>query len=383
MSRLLLVAHPSPDVYGSDRQLLETIDALTGAGWEAVVVLPAHGPLVDLLSERGAQVEVFAFAVLRKSLLNPKGLLLLSLQGPLSTWRLWRKIRRFRPAAVYVNTITIPQWSLAARLAGVPVIVHVHEAEEDQHVLIRKAMAAPLLLAREVLVNSAAARRALADVAPRLDERITVVHNGIRGPADPAKPPRPRRAGDPARIALVGRLSPRKGIDVALEAVALLRRQHRDVDLLVCGTVFSGYEWYEDELRARAAQPGLAGHVELAGYVHPTWPVLADSDVVLVPSRVEPFGNAAVEGLLARRPVVASDVQGLAEVIVPDRTGILVPPDDAPALAAAIATLLDDPDRAQQLAAAGHADATDRFALTRYRAHIVAALERVQQRPRT
>ena len=61
-----------------------------------------------------------------------------------------------------------------------------------------------------------------------------------------------------------------------------------------------------NELQERAAAPDLAGRVTLAGYVHPTWPVLAAADVVVVPSRAVPFGNTAVEGLLARRPVVAS-----------------------------------------------------------------------------
>jgi glycosyltransferase involved in cell wall biosynthesis len=159
----------------------------------------------------------------------------------------------------------------------------------------------------------------------------------------------------------------------------LLQQQGRDVDLIVCGTVFPGYEWYEEELRERAARPDLAGHVELAGYVHPTWPVLADADLVLVPSRVEPFGNAAVEGLLARRPVIASGVQGLAEVIVADRTGLLVEPGDATALATAIGALLDDPVRASELATAGHADAEERFSLSRYRAQVVAALQRVRK----
>ena len=57
---------------------------------------------------------------------------------------------------------------------------------------------------------------------------------------------------------MVGRLSPRKGVDVALDAVGLLRRSGVDASLSVCGSVFPGYEWYEGELRERAAQPDLA-----------------------------------------------------------------------------------------------------------------------------
>jgi glycosyltransferase involved in cell wall biosynthesis len=241
---------------------------------------------------------------------------------------------------------------------------------------VRRALAAPFFLADEVVVNSAAARRVLLDAAPRLAERVTVVHNGVLGPPAEPQPPRRRQPGDPARLALVGRLSPRKGIDVALEAVATLVAQGRDVELIVCGTPFPGYEWYEQELAARAAEPDLAGRVHLAGYVHPTWDVLADADVVLVPSRVEPFGNTAAEALLARRPVVASAVQGLAEVVRDGRTGVLVPPGDGTGLAAAVGSLLDDPERARGLADQGLADARRRFSTERYGRDVVEALDR-------
>ncbi|WP_298462712.1 glycosyltransferase family 4 protein [uncultured Cellulomonas sp.] len=368
--RRVVIAHPSPDLYGSDRQLLETVEALRDHGWQALVQLPEAGPLVPELQARGALVRIAAFPVLRKSLLRPVSLLALPWRMAASTLALVGVLRRSRGALVYVNTVTIPQWLLAARLARMPVLCHVHEAEQDQAIVVRRLMAAPLLLAQRVIANSGAARRAVVDVVPALDGTVTVVHNGVPGPPAAASPPARHQAAQPATIALVARLSPRKGIDVALEATALLAAQGRDVRLVVCGTVFPGYEWYEEQLRERSARADLAGRVTLAGYVHPTWPVLAEADVVIVPSRAEPFGNTAVEGLLSRRPVVASDVQGLAEVVVDGRTGVLVPPDDPPALAWAIAALLDDPAAAARLAQAGHDDAVERFGVARYGAAV-------------
>ena len=76
--------------------------------------------------------------------------------------------------------------------------------------------------------------------------------------------------------------------------------------------------------------------------------------------------TAPVEGLFARRPVVASDVQGLAEVLTDGRTGLLVPADDPTALAGAVARLLDDPGLRSTLAAQGLADARARFSTARY-----------------
>ncbi len=371
----ILVAHPSPDLYGSDRQLLVTVSALIERRWDVVVALPVDGPLAPLMRARGATVVVDSFPVLRKALISPRRIMGLGFSIGRDAVRLRGALRRSRADAVFVNTLTIPVWLMAARLARLPTVCHVHEAEEDQPRLVRRALAAQMLLTRSVIANSSAARGALVDVTPRLAQRITVVHNGVPGPPEPAQPPRERQVGTPSFVSLVARLSPRKGIDVALEAVAELRHQGREVTLTVCGTAYQGYEWFEQELRDRAARPDLEGAVAFEGYVDPTWPVLSAADVVVVPSRVEPFGNTAVEALLAQRPVVASGVQGLTEVIRDRETGLLVHPGDAVALAAAIASLLDDPVRARALAQSGARDARNRFSEERYRAQIGALVD--------
>lgn len=377
--RRLLVAHPSPDLYGSDRQMLETVAAALDAGWSVEAVLPTTGPLVALLRSRGASVRISRFPVLRKSVLRPRELLRFVAESAAVILSLARSLRRDPPDVVYVNTLTIPVWLIAARLAGIGSICHVHEAEDDHRRIVASALVAPLALADAIIANSQAARRALQAASSRTGRRAVVVFNGVPGPADEPQPST-HRAGEPWRLALVARLSPRKGVDVALEAAAILLAQGRDVHLAVCGTVFPGYEWFEAQLRERIAQADLVGHVELLGYVHPTWPVLASADVVLVPSRLEPFGNTAVEGLLARRAVVASGVQGLAEVLTQNSTGLLVPPADPGALAGAIARLLDDPSFRSRLADQGRSDALARFGTATYADHIRTQLERVSRR---
>jgi len=372
MTKRLLIAHPSPDLYGSDRQLLESVTALINCGWTVLVSLPHEGPLCELLTTRGAEVEICDVPVLRKSLLRPGPLARLIIVAPVVVYRLWRRVRKWQPDLIYVNTMTIPLWALAARLAGKPVLAHVHEAEQDQPRPVRMAMVAPLFLARLIVVNSRAAGTTLTEVFDRLGRRVKVVYNGLPDPGQPA--PRRRDRDGPAKLVLVGRLSPRKGTDVAIRSLAMLRAQGRDISLSLCGTVFPGYEWYETQLHEQIEAENLTHAVRFAGYQHPTLPYLIDSDIVLVPSRVEPFGNTAVEGMLAERAVVASDVQGLAEVIQPGRTGILVTPDDAGALASSIAALLDDPEWAASLAVAARQDAVQRFSLARYGSDICAAV---------
>jgi hypothetical protein len=211
-------------------------------------------------------------------------------------------------------------------------------------------------------------------VVPGLRRKVRLLYNGVPGPA--ADLPAPPGA---ARLVLVGRLSPRKGTDVAVDAVALLRAEGRDVTLDLAGSVFPGYEWYEERLRAQVAAHGLGDAVRFLGFVPSVWEAHAAGDVVLVPSRVEPFGNTAVEGQLAGRPVVVSGTQGLVEIVEHGKTGLVVPPGDPAALAGALRTLLDDPAYAAELAATGREEARRRFDPARYRAEMaeaVAALAR-------
>ncbi|WP_366180481.1 glycosyltransferase family 4 protein [Actinomyces timonensis] len=375
----ILVAHPSPDLYGSDLQLVETIHALIGAGHTVKVALPSQGPLVPVLRRAGAAVAIIPFTVLRKALLNPRGLVGLGAGAGPEALRLARVIRSSGAQAVLTNTVTIPTWPAAARLAGVPAIAHAHEAEDSQPLVIRAGLYAPLLAARAVVANSGATRDVLLSAQPLLRNRARVIHNGVPGPERPLPAPRVRTAGDPFRVALVSRLSPRKGIHIALEAIGLLRAEKVDARLVVAGSVFPGYEWYEEELRERISRPDLSGSVELLGYVNPTWPLLADADAVIVPSLGESFGNTAAEALHAGRPLVASRAQALQEVVRDGETGLLVTPESPQALATALAALERDPARARELAAAGHADAAERFSVERYRGEIVDAVESLLQ----
>lgn len=376
---VVLVAHPSPELYGSDRMLVESVRALVGAGRRVVVVLPSSGPLVPLLASAGADVRVLPTLVLRKALLRPRGLVTLVALALRTAPGMLREVRRERPDVVLVNTVTLPLWLLVGRAAGRRTVCHVHEAEELPR-LLSGALNAPLLLAHRVVVNSAAAGDVVARALPLLRRRVRLVYNGVPGPARTPEPPREQLAGA-AELLLLGRLSPRKGTDVAVEAVAELGRRGAEVRLTLVGDVFPGYEWFREQLQALVADAGLQRVVRFVPFQDDVWPWLSRADVVLVPSRVEPFGNVAVEAALAWRPVVASAVQGLREIVDSGRTGLLVPPDDPVALADGIAGLLRDWPTARDLAARSRAEAERRFSPSAYGAGLLDVLGELD-RPR-
>jgi glycosyltransferase involved in cell wall biosynthesis len=149
------------------------------------------------------------------------------------------------------------------------------------------------------------------------------------------------------RLLAMGRLHPNKDFATLLRALALLPG---DVQLDLAG---EGPE--RAALEALARELGVAGRTHFLGWRQDVGALLAGCDMLVVPSRIEPLGNVVLEGFSAARPVVATAADGPREVIEPGRSGLLVPIGDAPALASAIAGLLDDTARAAALAAAGRA----------------------------
>jgi glycosyltransferase involved in cell wall biosynthesis len=360
--RDVIAVHPHTDLYGSDRMFIESVATMAPG---VLAVLPQTGPLVDELAARGIPFVVRPFPVLRKvELRTPAGALAFVVAFARSVVSLTRWLRRERPSVLYVSTIAAPEWLLAGRLAGTRVVCHVHESEPQWPRLASAVLLAPLWAAHGIIANSRDClgwiRSALGG---RLARRGRVVHNGVREP-EPAAAASPAAAG-PRSLVVVGRLSERKGQDVAIAATALVRRAGYDVTLTLVGDGYPGYEHVVEGLHAAARAEGVDDVTVFVGFRDPA-PVVAAADVVLVPSRVEPFGLVAVEAMLAGRPVVASAVGGLTEILTDGVTGRLVPPEDPDALADAVIALLADRAAAQRIGRAGQDDARARFSLDTY-----------------
>jgi glycosyltransferase involved in cell wall biosynthesis len=155
----------------------------------------------------------------------------------------------------------------------------------------------------------------------------------------------PLRIPDGHRLLLaLGRLHTDKGFDTLLRALAVLPR----ATLAIAG---SGPE--RQPLLDLAASLGVADRVRFLGWRDDPGQLLRAADLFVCSSRIEPLGNMVIEAWSAARPIVAVAAAGPAELVGHDADGLLVPLEDPAALAAAIASLLDDPARARALAAAG------------------------------
>lgn len=188
-------------------------------------------------------------------------------------------------------------------------------------------------------------------VAPEV--RARVIPFGAAAPAAEQTPPRRRAPGEPMRLLFVGRLVQRKGVRVLLEAMAGSEAGDR--------LVIVGDGPLREPLARMAMEMGISDRVELTGPI--TAPELArrlaEADALVLPAirddkgDVEGLGVVLIEALAAGRPVIASRSGGIVDIVRDGETGLLVPPSDSEALAAAIARYRDDPALAAELARRG------------------------------
>ncbi|MDV7267192.1 glycosyltransferase family 4 protein [Rhodococcus oxybenzonivorans] len=364
----ILYCQPSVELYGADRMAAVTVQGFESSGHEVSVVVPREGPLEERFARQGISTIIAAIPTLRKDGLTPRGFLSLvrSSAGGLS--RALQVIRSADPDIVYVNTLTQPIWLVAAKLLGRPAVCHVRESEPGQSRLVRAGLIAPLRLADLVVANSNATRAFIESSQIFTSTDVRVIHNGKDW--SPYFKSRPTRPSEKIQLLVVGRLSPRKGQDVAIRALGVLRHRGIDARLSIVGDVFPGYEWYEEELHSRAEELGVSEFVVYAGFRDDIVGDLAAADIVIVPSRQEPFGTVAAEALAAMRPVIVSAVDGLTEIIDHMSTGLVVPAEDEDALADAVIALVKDVDLALSLSECGYEFVLKEFSIEKYHERI-------------
>ena len=332
--------HRIGGIGGSERHLLTILPALAARGVEVTfvgldVAAAAPDPFYE---ELGRQSVPF----MRTS----------------SSARLMRAVRRLRPDLVHTHLVHADV--LGALAAGRGALVSTKHNDDPFRT-------GPLRYVERLLARRADRVICITEALARFHRervglpaaKLTVVHYGL----DKLPEPWPGGAAGPnlpedARILLaVSRLTAQKGLDVALHALAALRRDHPSAVLVVLG---EGPK--REQLANLAAELGIADAVHLPGRVGDVAGWYRRADLLVHPARWEGFGLALLEAMVAGLPVVASRVSSIPEIVLDGVTGLLVPPDDPEALAAAVDRTLREPGG---LGAAGLRRALEEFSVDR------------------
>ena len=285
-------------------------------------------------------------------------------------------IRRERIELVHAHLFEGALYAaMAAQLARIPSVATLHGQVDVARGGWRSAIKRRIFGASigAVVTVSDALRRDLAPVLPLPAHRLLVVPNGVA--MRPWSSVSPRTAAQrTARLIAVGNIRAPKNYPLLLEAVALLRQSVPTVHLDVLGEPDPGGLFAA--LQAQVEALGLHGAVTFHGFVADPTPLLMQADAFVLASSQEGFSLATIEAMQAGVPVVATRSGGPEEILRHGETGLLVPVNDAVALADAIGQVLRDTALAERLTAAARDDAVRRFSLD----SMVSAYEQLYRR---
>jgi glycosyltransferase involved in cell wall biosynthesis len=253
---------------------------------------------------------------------------------------------------------------LAGRATGIPVVTHIHSRtlEETANrvknwINWRYDLLTERLTDHFIFVSPTLQR----DYSPRL--RTSVIPNGVEPPS--TTPRRDLRSelgisADAPTFGCIAVLRARKGVEDLIAAAARVMQQIPNAHCLVVGS--EAEPGYIDALKAQTARLGIAANIHFTGYRTDVPDVLETLDILCLPSI---FGEGlpliVLEALFARRPVVATRVEGTALAVLDGETGFLIEPRDVAAMAERITRLLSDAQLRHQFGQRGRADAEERF----------------------
>jgi len=337
---------------GGERHLVDLAHALSQDGHDVFVALSTGSPLATELS-----------------FLPTRNIFELARNGPwnaLTAIRLARFVREHaieiihaHPGRDYALAAFVSWWS-----GKTPYVLtrHVLFPLKSIHKLTLRDVSR--IIAVSHAVAAALKKQNLFD--PR---RIITIHNGIdtqrfsQTPGDRTRPAYLEKVNAPLLVGMVGHLAPIKGQEEFIRAAAIVASRRSEVAFIVAGEDKSRTGEHRAAITNLIGQLGMDGHIHLLGWIDEVTKLLRALDLLVSPSRSEPFGLAIVEAMASGVPVIASASEGSSEIVDDQVTGRLFPIGDVETLARIICDLLADEQERKRLSGNAKVVAQERFSI--------------------
>jgi glycosyltransferase involved in cell wall biosynthesis len=334
---------------GAERHLLRLLPGLKARGLDVhlIVLVQPDKPMDDfvaLAADAGISVERIKIHRHADVTLLP---------------RLARRLRQLRPDVVHTHLIHADLYGvLAARLVGVPtVVMSRHNDNAFRYYPMARLLNRMLWgLVSGGIAISEALREFCISVEGASPNKVVTIHYGLDRPQTDMSAVHSnlrRELTLPDNALLLGtvsRLIEQKGLHYLIHAMQQLHIDYAKLYLIITGDGVLRHD-----LEAQVAAAKLQERVRFLGWRDDAGEVMAGLDVFLQPSLWEGFGLVLLEAMAHELPIIATHVSAIPEIVQDGKTGLLVPPKDADALASAVRRLVDDPELRRQMGAAGHA----------------------------
>jgi glycosyltransferase involved in cell wall biosynthesis len=339
---------------GSPRSLTAMIDLLDRARYEPLFLGPGEGPLVDELRRRDVAI------------IPGERARAVSYRAPVASARLIRAqfhlLKDWRIDLVHVNEFGWNQdLVLAGWFSGIPVILHIHNAEEVHWTNLHWLASGRILIPSE-------AHKDMVGGFHRISSKTAVQYNPVDLEQFANGRPIREQLGVPTEalvVLTVAQIRHGKGIDIVIDVADRTRERYPDVIFLIAGPDALDEMHYAEQMRGRVRERGLTQRVRFLGSRSDIPDLLASSDLFFLPTRAESFGIVVLEAMGASVPVIASAVGGIPEIISNPGAGALVDEVSASAFAGPMRVLLGDEPLRRRIGRGGRDEAMARFGRSR------------------
>jgi glycosyltransferase involved in cell wall biosynthesis len=361
----ILYINKSSETGGAEASLFLLLKHLNKKTFEPVVVLPSEGILSAKIRELGLQVFIIPLNNIDLKSLNPWPYLA-------TVWQLSKIIRREHIALIHANDVATNQYALiAAKLSRVPIVCHMRGLNDKR--TVKRGF---LPWVDHLIANSQAVAQTYLSCRKN-PEKVSVIYNGV----ELKKFSKDDRSGMIFRkrfeipentflVGIAGRIFAEKGHHILVHAISEIRKKHYNICVAIIGPISNvvNCKYQRDDnflfdLRQMITKSGLEKYIFFIEEQRDMASVYNALDLLVLPSKAEPFGRVLIEAMAMGKPVVATKAGGVPEVVDDGVTGVLVPPGDMSRLVEAILSILTNQAIAREMGIAGRKRAEALFSI--------------------
>lgn len=342
--KTIAVFHPSSELYGADRILVNALGAIP-AEVKKVVYLKSEGALVDFIPSNVENVIVKVIPhlpIIYRAIFTPTGILEFGLHWFKFAAFFIRENSKYKFKSAYVNTLSTCPISPLLKLVGIRHFIHVHEIIENPKAIGKLTAWVGHLFSNKMVCVSQAVKDSLVNYLPQLESKSVVLHNGIDALNVSAK-----ETEEKVNFYLFGRIMEKKGQWFLIDALKQVSEEVKNqLNIVLMGGAVPGREDQLAVLKSEIKKNNLEEFVTIKGFEKSIDKAMEKADVCLVPSMMkDPFPTTVLEAMSAGKPVIATNHGGAKEALNGSNCGILIHPGNTIELAASITKMVEEKSR--------------------------------------
>ncbi len=370
----ILYIHQSTDLYGSDKTLLFLVRGLDKKLFNPIVVLPNYGPLNKELEKLRIKTIVTPVINIHRRMFTIKKMMKLPFHVFKSLKKLKSELNNITIDIVHSNTTVVCLGAIYAKRNKIKHYWHIHEIVNSPKIGGKFFALMVYYFSDKVIFNSKATQNSFVIYKSNLELKSTVIYNGVDRVEKISSSKdilwlrqSLKIDANDILLGLFGRINKNKGHELLIDAFGKLYENFKNIKLLIIGSTVQGQEELLVKLKDKLIQNNLNEQVRIVPFQTDIWKFWDAIDIAIVPSIIpESFGLVAVEAMLSKKPVIASNEGGLREIVLNKKTGLLFEANREEELLSAMLFFLTNKDQINLLGEQGYIEASKRFTLNSY-----------------